>query len=39
MWTSTIDIYMSLELDRRMMLFFDKASFYVARGFEAEDKS
>jgi ADP-ribose pyrophosphatase YjhB (NUDIX family) len=38
MWTSTIDIYMTLELERRMMLFFDRASFYVARGFEAEDK-
>ena len=38
MWTSTIDIYMTLELERRMMLFFDRASFYVARGFEVEDK-
>lgn len=34
MWNSTIDIYMTLELERRMMLFFDRASFYVARGFE-----
>ncbi|MCD4736301.1 MAG: hypothetical protein K8R53_09675, partial [Bacteroidales bacterium] len=34
MWTSTIDIYMSLELERRMLLFFDRASFYAARGFE-----
>ena len=34
MWTSTIDIYMTLELERRMMLFFDRASFYVAKGFE-----
>ncbi len=36
MWTSTIDIYMTLELERRMMLFFDRASFYVARGYEVE---
>jgi len=36
MWTSTIDIYMTLELERSMMLFFDRASFYVARGFEFE---
>jgi len=35
MWTKTIDIYMTLELERRMMLFFDKAAYYVARGFEA----
>ena len=35
-WTKTIDIYMSLELERRMVLFFDKASFYVARGYESE---
>lgn len=34
MWTSTIDIYTTLELERRMMLFFDRASFYTARGFE-----
>ena len=33
-WTKTIDIYMSLELERRMVLFFDKAAFYVAKGYE-----
>jgi len=33
-WTKTIDIYMSLELERRMVLFFDRASFYVAKGYE-----
>ena len=38
MWTSTIDIYMTLELERRMMLFFDRASYYAARGYEAEIK-
>jgi hypothetical protein len=25
---------MSLELERRMVLFFDKAAFYVAKGYE-----
>jgi len=34
MWNRTIDIYMTLELERRMMLFFDKASYYVAKGYE-----
>lgn len=34
MWTSTIDIYMSLELERRILLFFDRATFYTARGYE-----
>jgi hypothetical protein len=33
-WNKTIDIYMTLELERRMMLFFDKASYYVAKGYE-----
>jgi hypothetical protein len=36
LWNSTIDIYMTLELERRMMLFFDRASYYAARGYEAE---
>ena len=34
MWQRTIDIYMALELDRRIVIFFDKASFYTARGYE-----
>ncbi|MCF8230290.1 MAG: NUDIX hydrolase [Bacteroidales bacterium] len=34
MWNKTIDIYTTLELERRMMLFFDKASYYVSRGYE-----
>lgn len=38
LWNSTIDIYMTLELERRMMLFFDRASYYAARGYEAEIK-
>ncbi len=35
MWTKTIDIYRTLELDRRMVLFFDKVSYYVCRGYES----
>jgi ADP-ribose pyrophosphatase YjhB (NUDIX family) len=34
MWQKTIDIYMALELDRRIMIFFDKAAFYTAQGYE-----
>lgn len=34
MWNKTIDIYIVLELERRMMLFFDKAAFYLSRGYE-----
>lgn len=37
MWNSTIDIYIALELERRMMLFFDKAAFYLSWGYETED--
>ncbi len=37
MWNKTIDIYISLELERRMMLFFDKAAFYLTRGYEKEN--
>jgi ADP-ribose pyrophosphatase YjhB (NUDIX family) len=34
MWSKTIDIYMLLELERRVSLFFDKATYYVALGYE-----
>lgn len=37
MWNKTIDIYIVLELERRMMLFFDKAAFYLSRGYESDD--
>jgi ADP-ribose pyrophosphatase YjhB (NUDIX family) len=37
MWNKTIDIYIALELERRMMLFFDKAAFYLSRGYELEN--
>ena len=35
--TSAIDIYMSQELERRMILFFDRAAYYMARGFEEKN--
>lgn len=33
-WNKPIDIYTALELERRVMLFFDKASYHIARGYE-----
>jgi 8-oxo-dGTP diphosphatase len=33
-WHKTLDIYATLELDRRIVLFFDRAAFYTTRGFE-----
>ena len=36
MWNKAVDIYMVLELERRMMLFFDKAAFNIAKGYEHE---
>jgi ADP-ribose pyrophosphatase YjhB (NUDIX family) len=35
MWNRTIDIYMSLELERNMMLFFDKVAYHVTAGYES----
>ena len=35
MWKRTLDIYMALELDRRIVIFFDKAVFYTTLGHEA----
>lgn len=32
-----IDVYRLLELNRRIVVFFDKATYQAARGFEAED--
>jgi ADP-ribose pyrophosphatase YjhB (NUDIX family) len=34
MWRKTLDIYMALELDRRIVIFFDKAVFYTTKGYE-----
>ncbi|MCB2184631.1 MAG: NUDIX domain-containing protein [Desulfobulbaceae bacterium] len=33
-WHRTIDIYKMLELERRIALFFDKAVYYTATGYE-----
>ncbi len=33
-WEKPLDIYMTLELERRMMLFFDRATYYVTMGYE-----
>jgi len=35
MWKKTLDIYTVLELDRRIVVFFDKVAFYTARGYES----
>jgi 8-oxo-dGTP diphosphatase len=32
-WTEPIDIYMVLELEGRLVIFFDKATFYTALGY------
>ena len=34
MWNKPIDIFMAIELERRIMLFFDKAAYHIAKGFE-----
>lgn len=36
MWQKTLDIYMALELDRRIVVFFDKAAFYTTKGYEGK---
>lgn len=35
-WTRPIDMYRVLELNRRIALFFDKASYYTVRAFETD---
>jgi ADP-ribose pyrophosphatase YjhB (NUDIX family) len=37
MWHKTIDIYMNLELNRRIVIFFDKAVFYTTQGYETKE--
>jgi ADP-ribose pyrophosphatase YjhB (NUDIX family) len=34
MWRRTLDMYAALELDQRIVIFFDRAAFYMARGYE-----
>jgi 8-oxo-dGTP diphosphatase len=36
-WARPIEVYRVLELNRRMAVFFDKASYYAARGFSTRD--
>lgn len=35
-WKRPIDVYRVLELNRRIVVFFDKATYHATRGFEAE---
>ncbi len=35
-WKRPIDVYRVLELNRRIVIFFDKAMYHTTRGFEAE---
>ncbi len=35
-WLKTIDIYAALELSQRIVIFFDKAVFYTAKGYESD---
>jgi hypothetical protein len=39
MWQKTIDIYMTLELNRRIVILFDKAVFYTTQGYEIRDNA
>ena len=32
-WKKTIDVYRVLELDRRLVLFFDRAMFHTVQGY------
>ncbi|MDD3620382.1 MAG: NUDIX hydrolase [Desulfobulbaceae bacterium] len=36
MWDRPIDIYTIMELERRISLFFDRATYHVAKGYELE---
>lgn len=36
MWDRAIDIYTIMELERRISLFFDRATYHVAKGYELE---
>jgi hypothetical protein len=33
-WSRTIDIYMVLEFAKRISIFFDRAVYYVAKGYD-----
>jgi hypothetical protein len=38
LWQKTVDIYMVVELETRIILFFDKAAFHTTRGYELEQE-
>jgi ADP-ribose pyrophosphatase YjhB (NUDIX family) len=38
LWQKTVDIYMVVELETRIILFFDKAAFHTTRGYEMEQE-
>lgn len=38
LWQKTVDIYMVVELETRIILFFDKAAFHTTRGYEQQVK-
>ena len=33
-WQKTIDLYMTFEFERRLIIFFDRAAYYTTRGYE-----
>jgi len=37
-WQQTIDLYMTFELERRLVIFFDRAAYYTTRGYEGSDR-
>jgi hypothetical protein len=39
MWHRPIDVYRVLELDRRITLFFDRAAYHAAKGWEEGQQS
>lgn len=36
-WQKTVDLYMTFELERRLVIFFDRAAYYTARGYEGTE--
>lgn len=36
MWRRPIEVYRVLELDRRLVLYFDRAMYYTSRGFDVD---
>jgi 8-oxo-dGTP diphosphatase len=38
-WQKNLDIYMAFELERRIVIFFDKAALYTVKGYEGQTAS